>query len=207
MDPDEVCGLKLFARQDEATAMLAFDTTIGPLVESQDPRQLTPASDFFRRFVLSIVRQQLSMTAADTVFERLETTVPITPESVSGTPQSELRESGVSARKADTILRIANAFETSHWSRERFRDMDDNEVIEELTTCKGVGPWTAKMQLLFSLGRPDVFPVEDLGIRQAMTELTGTDLSRAAMCDRAADWRPHRSLASLYLWGAIDSDA
>ena len=81
------------------------------------------------------------------------------------------------------------------------RDMSDEEVLDRLTEITGIGPWTAKIFLLFALGRPDVFPVEDLGIRKGMRTLFG-DLSRTEMVDRAACWRPRRSLASLYVWRA-----
>jgi DNA-3-methyladenine glycosylase II len=77
--------------------------------------------------------------------------------------------------------------------------MDDDAVIDELTSITGVGDWTARMQLLFSLGRPDVFPVGDLGIRKGMRALYG-DIDRETMVERAKRWAPYRSYASLYLW-------
>ena len=82
--------------------------------------------------------------------------------------------------------------------------MDDDAIIEELTSVRGVGPWTAKMQLLFSLGRPDVFPIEDLGILRGREELIGSEASHDQMIERAAPWQPHRSLASRYLWRLTD---
>lgn len=81
--------------------------------------------------------------------------------------------------------------------------MSDEEVIEELTDIHGVGEWTANMFLIFVLGREDVFPVGDLGIRKAMEELYG-EMSRSEMREKAEDWRPYRSLASLYLWRVVD---
>jgi DNA-3-methyladenine glycosylase II len=82
--------------------------------------------------------------------------------------------------------------------------MSDDAVVEELTTIRGVGPWTAKMFLLFALGRPDVFPVEDLGVRRGMEQVVGRELTRGEMRDRAAEWAPYRSYASLYLWRAYE---
>jgi DNA-3-methyladenine glycosylase II len=81
--------------------------------------------------------------------------------------------------------------------------MDDEAVVDELTTITGVGRWTAEMQLIFSLGREDVFPAGDLGIRNAMETLYG-DLDRAEMVERAAAWAPYRSYASRYLWRLTD---
>jgi len=87
------------------------------------------------------------------------------------------------------------------YSKDYFAEMDDDEVRAELTSIPGVGPWTADMQLMFSFGRPDVFPVGDLGVRKGMVELFGEDMTRAEMVDRAQRWAPYRSYASLYLWG------
>jgi DNA-3-methyladenine glycosylase II len=84
--------------------------------------------------------------------------------------------------------------------------MDDEAVVAELTTITGVGTWTAEMQLMFSLGRPDVFPVGDLGIRKGMRTLYG-DLSREEMVEKSEEWRPYRSYASLYLWRAKEDIA
>ncbi|MBS3760683.1 MAG: DNA-3-methyladenine glycosylase 2 family protein, partial [Halodesulfurarchaeum sp.] len=95
------------------------------------------------------------------------------------------------------------AFDERNWSRDSFADLSDEAVIEELTEIRGIGPWTAKMFLQFGLGRSDVFPVEDLGIRQAVTELYGVE-SRAAMREQAEVWAPYRSIGSLYLWRAGD---
>jgi DNA-3-methyladenine glycosylase II len=84
--------------------------------------------------------------------------------------------------------------------------MDDEAVVDELTSITGVGTWTARMQLLFSFGRPDVFPVGDLGIRKGMRTLYG-DLSREEMVETAEAWRPYRSYASLYLWRVTEDVA
>ena len=107
---------------------------------------------------------------------------------------------GLSTRKADYLLNIAEAFREDPYLSS-LGEMSDEDVTERLTAITRVGTWTAKIFLIFALGRPDVFPVEDLGIRKGMRELFG-DLSRAEMVERAGRWRPHRSLASLYVWRA-----
>ncbi|HKL30832.1 MAG TPA: DNA-3-methyladenine glycosylase 2 family protein, partial [Natrialbaceae archaeon] len=104
----------------------------------------------------------------------------------------------------DYVRNVARAFEENGYSSEYFEGMDDDAVIAELTKITGVGVWTAKMQLVFSLARPDVFPVEDLGIRRAMEAIYGDDLTRAEMVEIAEQWRPYRSYASLYLWRSRD---
>jgi DNA-3-methyladenine glycosylase II len=154
--------------------------------------------------IVSILRQQVSMASANATRERLENAVEMTPEALLRTDHSTLRDLGLSRQKASYVHNIAEAFIERGYSREYFAEMGDDAVIAELTEIKGVGPWTAKMQLLFSLGRPDVFPVEDLGIRKGMNAIYGDDLERSRMTEIAERWRPYRSYASLYLWRAVE---
>jgi len=164
---------------------------------------LGPASTFFERFVVSILRQQVSMASARATRERLFAAVDVTPSGILAAEESLLRDAGLSRQKARYVKNVAAAFEERGYSRAGFADLTDAEVLDELTSITGVGVWTAKMQLLFSLDRPDVFPVEDLGIRKGMRALYG-DVDRAEMEDLAEAWRPYRSYASLYLWRAQD---
>jgi DNA-3-methyladenine glycosylase II len=101
------------------------------------------------------------------------------------------------------VQEIAAAFREDGLSRAAFDAMADEEVIERLVRIRGVGTWTAKIFLMFALGRPDVFPVEDLGIRRGMTNLFG-ELNAAEMLEVAERWRPERTRACLYLWRAAD---
>lgn len=185
-------------------ALLEDDEILGPVVERVGERSLEPADDFFARFVRSIIRQQVSMAAASAIEERVRETVQLTPAAVLALDREDLHQAGVSTQKAQTIFLIAEQFDGGTWSRRYFEDRTDEEVIDELTTVRGVGVWTAKMQLIFSLARPDVFPVEDLGIRSGMEVLVGDSLSREEMIERSRRWSPVRSLASLYIWDVVD---
>lgn len=189
---------------DHSSAPLADDPVIGPLVTRHGPIDLEPAAAPFRRLIRSVIRQQVSMAAADAIAERVFDTVEVSPASLAETDPAVLTGCGLSHQKATYVVAIAEAFCERSYSPASFERMDDETVIEELTSIRGVGPWTAKMFLIFCLARPDVFPVEDLGIRRAMSEHVEEDLSRAEMVDRASAWRPLRTYASLHLWRSID---
>jgi len=188
----------------DAISFLRDDPDIGHLVADHGDVTLEPAEDLFERLVVSILRQQVSMASANATRERLEDAVELTPTALLRTDRSTLRDLGLSRQKASYVHNVAEAFVEHDYSREYFAETSDDAVIAELTDINGVGPWTAKMQLLFSLGRPDVFPVEDLGIRKGMHTLYGDDLERSRMEEIAGRWRPYRSYASLYLWRAVD---
>lgn len=183
---------------------LRNDAYIGPLIDRYGPLELEPAADMFQRLVVSVLRQQVSMASAKATRERLFEAVEMTPESVIAADREALRECGLSRQKSEYVHNIAEAFE-SKYDRAYFEALDDDDVIDELTTIKGVGEWTARMQLLFSLGRPDVFPVGDLGVRKGMRAIFDDEMSREEMVERAERWKPYRSYATLYLW-RVDED-
>jgi DNA-3-methyladenine glycosylase II len=182
---------------------LRTDPHLGPYVESHGELDLEPAEDPFARTVVSVLNQQLSTASAAAIRERVFDRFEVTPEGMLAAPEAALRDAGLSARKVEYVREIARAFEDGRIDPARYEGMDGDAVVAELTDVRGVGDWTAKMFLMFVLGREDIFPVEDLGIRRGMEGLFG-DLSRAGMVERAEPWRPYRSYASLYLWRAVD---
>jgi DNA-3-methyladenine glycosylase II len=177
----------------------AADDVLAALIDEHGELGLDPAEDLFERLVTSILRQQVSMASAAATRERLFDSVEMTPEGVLAAEESTLKDAGLSRQKTRYVRNVAEAFLERGYSREAFAEMDDEAIVAELTSITGVGDWTARMQLMFALGRPDVFPVGDLGIRKGMRTLYG-DLSREEMVEKSADWRPYRSYASLYLW-------
>ncbi len=164
---------------------------------------LEPADDPYNRLVVSIINQQLSTQSAAAIKERVFDRFEITPRHMLDADPVELRDTGLSRQKIDYIKHAAERFIEDDLTREQFADMADEDVVEELTGIKGIGTWTAKMFLIFVLGREDVFPVEDLGIRQGMEALYG-DMSRQEMVEKAEEWQPYRSIAALYLWKSVD---
>lgn len=184
---------------------LRTDPYLAPLVERYGHLELDPAEDMFRRLVVSILRQQVSMESAEATKQRLFEAVDVTPEGILDADRETLRACGLSRQKTEYVRNVAEAFD-GEYDRAYFEPLGDDAVVEELTSIKGVGEWTARMQLLFSLGRPDVFPVGDLGVRKGMRTLFDEELTRAEMVTEAERWKPYRSYATLYLW-RIDEPA
>lgn len=178
---------------------LASDEVLSGLIERHGYLVVEPAADPFARLLKAITRQQVSMESAAATWERLQTRFELAPEALRRTDAEALQSAGLSATKSQAVTAAARAFDEKGWDRSSFAGLSDATVTARLTGIHGIGPWTAKMFLIFGLGREDVFPVEDLGIRQAMTEQFAVE-TRSGMRERAREWMPYRSLAAVYLW-------
>jgi len=201
---------------DEAFAHLAKQDAIGALVESHGPldeneRRRGRPKEAYGALVRAIAGQQLSTKAAATIYSRLldlyDGKVP-KPEQLIETDPEELRGVGLSYRKAEYLRDLAEHVVDGRLELDRFGEMEDDEVIEELTAVKGLGVWTAHMFLMFHLRRPDVLPVGDLGIRNAVRDLFELeDVPDVEQLTSIAEpWRPYRTLACLYLWRSLDNE-
>lgn len=188
----------------DAHDVLRDDPHLGPLIETHGELTIEPAEDFFARFVTSVLRQQVSMASAAATRERLFDAVDVTPAGIREADDETLRDAGLSRQKTRYVKNIAEAFVERGYDREYFAGVSDDDVRAELTSITGVGEWTADMQLLFALGREDVFPVGDLGIRKGMETVLDRELTRAEMRAESERWNPYRSYASLYLWREQD---
>jgi DNA-3-methyladenine glycosylase II len=166
--------------------------------------------DAYGALVRSIVGQQLSTKAARTIYERLtamfDDRTP-TPRELLETDPERIREAGLSRAKVAYLRDLAENVEDGDLHLERLAELPDDEVSAELTAVKGLGQWTVDMFLIFHLGRADVLPVGDLGIRRAAQIAYGLeDLPKPDELTRIAEpWRPWRSLACLYLWRSLDA--
>jgi DNA-3-methyladenine glycosylase II len=165
--------------------------------------------DAYGALLRSIVGQQLSTRAARTIFERLKALFggrTPAPRELLDTDPEELRRVGLSRSKVAFLRDLAEHVEDRELRLDRLAELPDEEVLEQLTAIKGLGPWTVQMFLIFHLGRPDVLPVGDLGIRRAVQVEYGLEeLPSPGELERIAEaWRPHRSLACLYLWRSLD---
>jgi DNA-3-methyladenine glycosylase II len=167
-------------------------------------------SNFFSSLSQSIIGQQLSTKAADTIRNRVRQLFKgpgfPTPKQVLRMPDTKLRAAGLSYGKISYIKDLALAFESKKLDMRRVNRMTDEEVIAWLTRVKGIGRWTAEMFLMFSLHRPDIFSTGDLGLRNAVQKLYGLrNPPTAKQLERiTAKWSPHRTLASRYLWKSLD---
>jgi DNA-3-methyladenine glycosylase II len=181
---------------------------IGPL--STGKRKRGRPDDAYGTLVRSITGQQLSTKAAVTIYGRLtalyDGRTP-TPQEIIDTDPDQLRAIGLSRAKAAYLRDLAEHIVDGDLPVDQLAERPDAEVAELLTAIKGLGRWTVDMFLMFHLGRPDVLPVGDLGIRKAIQIHYGLEeLPKAAEMERIAEaWRPHRTLASLYLWESLDN--
>jgi DNA-3-methyladenine glycosylase II len=181
----------------------------GPLDE-EERRRGRPLEPY-GALVRSIVGQQLSTKAARSIYERLtalfDGRTPTPPELLAADPE-DVRSVGLSRPKVAYLRSLAEHVESGELELARLSELPDEEVTEQLTAVKGLGQWTADMFLIFHLGRPDVLPVGDLGVRRAVERAYGLpDLPDAAQLTEIGEpWRPHRSLASLYLWRSLDNE-
>jgi DNA-3-methyladenine glycosylase II len=158
--------------------------------------------DLFKALVHSVVAQQISRKAADTVWGRLcARLLDITPRRVAGTDVADIQKCGLSMRKAGYIRGISEAAIRGDLDLSRLKEMSDDGVIEKLSSLPGIGVWTAEMLLIFSLCRPDVVSWGDLAIRRGMLNLYGLkELSREQFDRFRKRYSPCGSVASLYLW-------
>ncbi|MDQ3018313.1 MAG: DNA-3-methyladenine glycosylase [bacterium] len=164
----------------------------------------------FEGLVEAIVSQQLSVKAADTIFERFTQLFPgknfPTPEEVANTSIAKLRSVGLSGSKATYILDLAQKVSSKELKLQSLHRLEDEAVIEELVKIKGIGRWTAEMFLMSSLNRPDLFSHGDLGLRNAIAKWYGfkKPLTQKQIEKIVQKWSPHRTLASRYLWKSLD---
>jgi DNA-3-methyladenine glycosylase II len=193
----------------------AADPVLRALIDEYGPdglpnRRERPA-EHYGALVRSIVGQQLSTKAARSIYTRLTDRYggrPPTPKELLADDPEEVRvAAGLSRAKIGFLRSLAEHVLDGSLDLERLDELGDAQVITELVAVKGLGPWTAHMFLMFHLGRPDVLAVGDLGLRRAIKDRYGlAALPTAVEMERIAEpWRPHRTLACLYLWHSLDT--
>jgi len=164
-------------------------------------------SKYFEDLLESITNQQLSGKAASTIFGRVRALCngKISPEAILKLSETMLRSAGLSFAKVRYIKDLAEKTKKGDLKLENLDKLTDEEVITTLVTVKGIGRWTAEMFLMFSLGRPDVFPVDDLGIKKGFEKVTAKKFDKEKSAKFAIkNWAPYRTVASWYLWRSLE---
>lgn len=195
---------------DKAVKYLSSkDPILAKIVEKVPPFERHKGGNYFEDLTESIVSQQLSVKAADTIWKRFIALLPeekVTPENVWEIPDQKFRDAGISWSKISYIKDLAKKTMESGIIFEQFEIMTDEEIIEELVKVKGIGRWTAEMFLMFAMERPDVFSYGDLGLRRAIQKWYGFDHEPTQTeAEKIAEkWKPYRTIACRYLWRSLE---
>ena len=193
----------------EACAELCVkDPVLAKVIKKYPEPILTSKGDLFSTLIRSIVGQQISVLAADAIWGRFIALVgEVSPEPILKPTPEMLKNCGLTSRKVEYIRGISET-----WTRE-YAGLDwdilsDDEVKRKLIALRGVGPWTAEMILMFSLLRPDIFPIDDIGAIRAIENIYngGEVMSKEELLDQANNWAPWRTVATWFLWRTIDDE-
>ena len=214
--PASVNGLVTPAYREDACKHLSKrDRVMRKLIADHGSAGLQSRGDAFTTLARSIVGQQISVKAAQSVWERLVVVLggsaeahrePLSPLTMLSKTNDELRQAGLSARKVEYMLDLARHFAEGQVHVAQWQEMEDELIIEELIDIRGIGRWTAEMFLIFYLMRPNVMPLDDLGLLKgiSLNYFSGEPVSRAEAREVGDAWTPFRSVATWYIWRSLD---
>jgi len=193
--------------QQDGVGFLRKDPILGKIIDNVGDYSLKRRNHHFAVLVESIISQQLATKAAEAIFRRLTKLYPKFPTAtqILATRRSKLRKTGISGMKIDYLKDLARNIEDGKLKIKSLPKMSDEQVIEQLTQIKGIGRWTAEMFLIFSLGRQDVLPVHDLGLKKAVQfAFSLPQLPKPKEVEKLGErWKPYRSIATWYLWKSL----
>jgi len=190
-------------------ALMRRDPVLAAIMRRHAKRTLTGRADPFFTLARAIVGQQLSVKAAATIWGRVESlVVKVSPERVLAAAPDDLLACGLSRRKLEYIVDLARHFNAGTVDPTAWPALDDEAIILQLTTVRGIGRWTAEMLLIFNLLRPDVLPLGDVGLQRAVARhyFSGRPVSPRTILRVAGLWAPWRSVATWYLWRSLEDD-
>ena len=193
--------------QKAKKALSAKDKKLSMIIKSYPDDFLFSKSDPFFTLARSIVGQQISVKAAQSVWDRLEIKVKkLNPEIIITTHSSTLKSVGLSRQKVSYLKNLASAFIEKKIKVSMWNKMNDEQIVQDLTQIKGIGRWTAEMFLIFNLCRADIFPLDDIGMVRALCKLYKIQYptNRESIIKIGEKWRPYRSVATWYLWRSLD---
>lgn len=193
---------------DEAKGHLSRrDRVLRAIIRAHPDANLRTRGDAFQTLARSIVGQQISVFAAQAVWERFAALAGrVAPERVLALDEAAMRSAGLSRMKVAYLKDLAGRFHEGTLKPRRWAGMDDEAVVDDLVQVKGIGRWSVEMFLIFHLMRPNVLPVGDLGLQRAMERLynRGEALTKDGMREIARPWQPWSSVATWYLWRSLD---
>ena len=183
------------------------DIILSRIINKFDDLELISRGDIFFTLIRSIIGQQISVKAASTVWSRFTEKVgEITPENILSVDFEDLRSCGLSQKKTEYVIGISESWH--EYSLFDWNKMDDEEVIEKLIKLRGVGKWTAEMILIFTLLRPDVFPIGDIGMIRGIEKSynSGVRMSNEELYALSEKWKPWRTVACCFMWRTVDPE-
>ena len=195
---------------DGINYLSSLNVNLSKFLKSYNIPNLPVEKNYFWSLCRSVIYQQISGKAAKKISERYlslyENGPRMLPIEVVDIDIKKIFKVGISRQKASYIKNIAHAFNTKIIDEKNISKLDDQEIISQLTTIKGVGKWTAEMFLIFTLRRPDVFPVTDLGVQKGFKIFYSLDdlPTIELMNKKSESWKPYRTIMSLYLWYAVE---
>ena len=193
--------------EDAKLELMKRDRIMRKLIPQFGDLHLVGRGEPFTTLARSIVAQQISVKAAEAVWQRVLLVCPkCTPLQVLKAGTEKLAACGLSKRKAEYVLDLAGHFKGKQVQADKWVEMEDEEIIAELIQIRGIGRWTAEMFLIFNLLRPNIFPLDDLGLMKgiSLNYFSGEPVSRSDAREVAANWEPWRTVATWYLWRSLD---
>ncbi|WP_101477830.1 DNA-3-methyladenine glycosylase family protein [Candidatus Nitrosotalea bavarica] len=189
---------------EDAVEFLQKDPQLAVIIDSVGNYKLKQKNHHFSTLIESIISQQIATSAAEAIFKRFKKLYPKFPTAseVLSTRKSKLRTVGLSGMKIEYLKDLARHVEEGKLNMKSLSKMNDEDVITHLTQVKGIGRWTAEIFLIFSLGRQDVFPVDDLGLRKGVQILFSlSEIPKPKEVEKLGErWKPYRTIATWYLW-------
>lgn len=188
--------------------LMKHDRILKKLIPKYGSGFLVTRGDAFTTLARAIVGQQISVAAAQSVWNKvlLVAKKKVSPKNILALSVEELRAAGLSGRKVEYIQDLAEHFNSGRLHAHQWKEMDDESVIKELCAIRGIGRWTAEMFLIFNMVRPNILPLDDVGLIRAISlnYFSGEPVSRHEAREVAANWAPWRTVATWYMWRSID---
>jgi len=191
--------------------LMNHDRILRKIIPKYGSRFLMTRGDAFTTLARSIVGQQISVAAAQSVWNKvlLASKDKVNPKNILALPVEELRVAGLSGRKVEYIRDLAEHFDSGRLHANQWKGMEDEDIIKELSAIRGIGRWTAEMFLIFNMVRPNILPLDDVGLIKAISlnYFSGEPVTRHEAREVAANWAPWQTVATWYMWRSIDPTA